>query len=405
MNIKLAWRNIWRNKRRTLITLASIAFAVFFASIMQSMQLGTYDSMIRNSVSFYSGYAQVHKKGYWEEKSLENAMEWDREMDNKLNDLPNVINTVPRIQSFSLVSFQEKTKASMILGIDPTMENMLTKVADNIIDGRYLKNKDKGVLIGSGLAAYLSVSLGDSVAMIGQGYHGVNAVGKYPVVGIFKTPIAGFNDQTAYMSLPEAQYYFGFDNQITSLTINVREGADLDNIKKLVSQAVDNPNIETMVWQEMMPELVQQIKLDYASGKIILYVLYMIIGFGMFGTFLMMAKERTYEFGMLMAIGMKRFKLKSLALLELFLLSLAGVVAGGLLSFPLMAYLHFNPIPLTGEFAKMYEDFGIEPVINFSISPVILTNQTITILIIALVLSIYPVWFIHKLKVASAIRH
>ncbi len=405
MNFKLAWRNIWRNKRRTLITLASIAFAVFFASIMQSMQLGSYDSMIRNSVSFYSGFAQIHKKGYWEEKSLENAMDWDVELDNRLNDLPDVINTVPRVQSFSLISFKEKTKASMVLGIEPALETKLTNIEANVIAGRYLKSNDQAIIIGTGLAAYLGLQLGDSVAMIGQGYHGINAVGKYAVIGIFKTPIAGFNDQTAYMPLAEAQYYFGLENQITSLTINISEAADLNDTKQQVSSEVKNSELQTMVWQEMMPELVQQIKLDYASGKIILYVLYMIIGFGMFGTFLMMSKERTYEFGMLMAIGMRRFKLKSLALLELILLSLAGVAAGAIISVPLITYLHFNPIPLTGEFAKIYEDFGIEPVINFSISPVILTNQTITILIISLVLSSYPVWFIHKLKVAAAIRH
>lgn len=405
MNLKLAWRNIWRNKRRTLITLASIAFAVFFASIMQSIQLGTYESMIRNTVSFYSGYAQVHKKGYWEEKSLENAMFWGAEENKSLIRLPGIINTVPRVQSYSLISFKDKTKAALVIGIEPVEEDKLTGLKGKLTEGDYLTSKNRGILIGAGLADYLNAKVGDSLAMIAQGYHGINAVGMYPVKGIIETPITTFNDLAIYMPLKEAQYYFGLEDQLTSLTINVTDNTDLENIRQLVGQSIKNPELETMVWQEMMPELVQQIKLDYVSGKIILYVLYMIIGFGMFGTFLMMAKERTYEFGMLMAIGMKRVKLKLLALFELVLLSIAGVILGGCLSFPLMTYLHFNPIPLSGDIAKMYEDFGIEPVINFSISPVILMDQTLTILVISLILSFYPIWFINQLKVAEAIRN
>ena len=404
MYLKLAWRNIWRNKRRTLITLASIAFAVFFASVMQSMQMGTYANMINNSVRFYTGYAQIHKSGYWEEKSLDNSFSLTEDVEKHLEANELIVAMVPRIESFSLVSFGEKARGAMLIGIDPDKENELTFLKEKLVEGHYLTEKGNSLIIGQGLAEYLNVQTGDTLALIGQGYRGMNAVGKYGIKGIIETPIAAFNDQAVYMSLSEAQYYFGMENQITNLALDVHDFNRLDKLKSEIGNRIDSSFYEVMTWQEMMPDLVQQIELDYASGKIIHYVLYIIIGFGMFGTILMMARERTYEFGILVAIGMRRGRLKLLSIAEMIMLSFGGVALGMIISFPLIAFLHFNPILLSGELAETYEKFGIEPVINFSLSSMIFVDQAVVILILSLFLGIYPVLHIGRLKVVKAIR-
>ena len=404
MYLKLAWRNIWRNKRRTLITLASIAFAVFFASVTQSMQLGTYANMISNSVRFYTGYAQIHKSGYWDEKSLDNSFSLPENAWKTLAGNESVAGIIPRIESFSLVAHGEKAKAAMLIGIDPIKENELTSLKKRLTKGKYLTNNENALIVGQGLADYLNVNLGDTLALIGQGYHGTNAVGKYYIKGIIETPIAAFNDQAIYLPLATAQFYFGMEDQITSLAINVNEEAKLERLKSSINNQLNSEAYEVMTWREMMPELVQQIELDYVSGRIILFILYIIIGFGMFGTFLMMAKERTYEFGILVAIGMRRMRLKVLSLLELVMLSFGGVLLGVIISLPVLTIFHFNPIPLSGEFAEVYKKFGIEPVLNFSISPVIFIDQATIILILSLFLGIYPVWYIHRLRVVEAIR-
>ncbi len=404
MYLKLAWRNIWRNKRRTLITLASIAFAVFFASITQSMQLGTYANMISNSVRFYTGYAQIHKSGYWEEKSLDNGFALPENVREALAGNKAIAGMIPRIESFSLVAYGEKAKAAMLIGIDPVKENELTSLKKRLTKGQYLADNENSLMMGQGLADYLDVSIGDTLALIGQGYHGMNAVGKYHVKGIIETPIAAFNDQAIYLPLATAQFYFGMEDQVTSLAINVNDEAKLGRLKTHINSQLGSDEYEVMTWREMMPELVQQIELDYVSGRIILFILYIIIGFGMFGTFLMMAKERTYEFGILVAIGMRRMRLKLLSLLELVMLSFGGVLLGVIISLPILTILHFNPIPLSGEFAEVYKKFGIEPVLNFSISPVIFMDQATIILVLSLLLGIYPVWHIHRLRVVEAIR-
>ena len=404
MYLKLAWRNIWRNKRRTIITLASIAFAVFFASVVQSFNMGTHANMISNSVRFYTGYAQIHKSGYWEEKSLDNSFSFTGKVENSLAGNESIVAMVPRIESFSLVSFGEKARGAMLIGIDPDKENQLTSLKEKLVHGHYLTDNGNSLIIGQGLADYLNVQTGDTLALIGQGYRGMNAVGKYGVKGIIKTPIATFNDQAVYMPLAEAQYYFGMENQITHLALDVRDFTRLDRLKNEIGNQIDSSFYEVMTWQEMMPDLVQQIELDAASSKILHYVLYLIIGFGMFATILMMARERTYEFGILVAIGMRRGRLKLLSITEMMMLSFGGVLLGIIISFPLIASLYFNPIILKGELAKTYEKFGLEPVINFSVSPVIFADQAVIILILSLFLGIYPVLYIDRLKVVEAIR-
>ena len=179
MLLTLAWRNIWRNKRRTLITIGSITFAVVLACIMRSMQLGSYERMIDNSVRFFTGYIQVHKNGFWDDKTIDNSFTPGDELIGQIEQLPNVEAVVPRIESFALASYEMQTKGAMVLGIDPDREDFLTEVnKSRLTEGEPLKADDDGALIGKGLAEYLKMDIGDTLVLISQGYHGANAAGK-----------------------------------------------------------------------------------------------------------------------------------------------------------------------------------------------------------------------------------
>ena len=402
MNLKLAWRNLWRNKRRSLITIASVAFAVFFACLMMSMQLGSYSNMIKNAVSFQTGYIQIHASGYWDEKTLENTFESNDSLIAGLNQ--DEINTiVPRLQSFALASYQDKTKGALIIGMDPDRENEMTSARDKLVAGEYLDLDDQQVLLSEGLAKYLEIEVGDTLVMISQGYHGVNAAGKYAVKGLVKFPSPEMNKQLIYLPLPEAQWFFGADNRLTALAIMVNEP---DQVKEIAAQLEENlpAQYEIMTWREMMPEIVQSIELDYVSGMIMLYILYAVIGFGIFGTFLMMTNERRYEFGILISIGMKRLRLQSVMIIEIIMMGFLGVLAGVVMSSPLIFYFNQNPILMTGAYADIYEQFGMEPVLPFSIDAVIFYRQAIVVFVMALIIGIYPVFNIQKLDPATAIR-
>jgi len=404
MQLKLAWRNLWRNKRRTYITIASITFAVFFACIMLSMQSGTYDRMIDNTVRFQTGYIQLQKQGYWDEKTLNNSMELKDSLLKAVENTQLVSTVAPRLQSFALASYKEKTKGAFVIGTDPAQENKITNLKSKLIEGAYLQTGTSGVLIAKGLADYLNLGVHDTLVMISQGFRGANSVGKYPVAGIIKIPSPELNNQAIYMPLAEAQYFYAATSRITALAIMVPEPDDMKVAQKNLEEKFGD-TYDIMSWREMMPELVQNIELDRVSSQIMMYILYAVIAFGIFGTFLMMTSERHYEFGILVSIGMKRFKLMVVMLAETILMGILGVLAGCLLSFPILLYFYNNPIEMGGKYAKVYEQFGLEPILPFSLDPQIFIKQAIVVLIISLLIGIYPLIKIWQLNTAIAIRN
>lgn len=404
MYFTLAWRNIWRNKRRSYITIASITFAVMLACAMRSVQLGSYERMIETAARFFTGYIQIHKNGYWEDKTIDNSFSYTEDLIEKVASVEGVLEVVPRIESFALASYDQKTKGTMVLGIDPEKEHKLTEVKDKLVEGEYLEADDQSIMIAKGLADYLRVGIGDSVVLIGQGYHGTNAVGIYPVSGIMKFPVPEQNNSTIYLPLKEAQWLYATGDQLSSLSLVIDKANHVDRIVAGISKDVDLEAYEVMGWKELMPELVQGIEIDNLSSKVMIWILYIVIGFGMFGTFLMMTAERMYEFGVLLSIGMKRIKMQFVIFLEMALMATIGVIAGVMISLPFIIYYHFHPIYFGGEMQAAIEDFGVEAAYYFSMQPSLFYNQAWAIFLMAGILSLYPLIVIHRLKPVKAMR-
>ena len=404
MYLTLAWRNIWRNKRRSFITIGSITFAVLLACIMRSMQLGSYERMIENAARFYTGYIQVHKNGFWDDKTIDNSFKYDNSLVSIIENTPGVEVAVPRVESFALAAFGTKTKGAMVLGIVPEKENQLTLVKDKLVEGSYLNDDDKSVMIGQGLAEYLKMGIGDTIVLISQGYHGANAAGIYPVKGIMKFPVPVQNNQTIYLPLKEAQWFYNVENQLTSISLVVDKAKNVNRIVADISGQVDTDALEVMGWHDLMPDLVQGIEIDNISGKVMLWILYAVIGFGMFGTFLMMTAERMYEFGVMMSVGMKRLIMQFTIFIEMAMMTSIGVLMGVGISLPILIYYYNNPIFFTGESAKAFESFGVEAAYFFSLQPSLFYYQAWAIFFMALILSLYPLMVIQKLKPVKAMR-
>lgn len=404
MYITLAWRNIWRNKRRSFITIGSITFAVFLACVMRSMQLGSYERMIENAARFYTGYIQIHDNGYWDDKTIDNSFDYDGSLISTIEETPGVLVAVPRVESFALAAYGTKTKGAMVLGVEPEKENELTLVQDKLVEGSFLDDDDKSVVISQGLAKYLKLGLGDTIILISQGYHGANAAGIYPVKGIVKFPIPQQNNGTIYLPLKEAQWFYNLESQLTSISLVVDKAQHVDRIVADISAKVDTVALEVMGWQQLMPDLVQGIEIDNISGQVMLWVLYAVIGFGMFGTFLMMTAERMYEFGVMMSVGMKRLIMQFTVFIEMAMMTSIGVLAGVFVSLPILIYYFNNPIYMSGEAAEAMESFGVEAAYFFSLQLSLFYNQAWAIFFMALILSLYPLIVIQKLKPVKAMR-
>ena len=399
----LAWRNIWRNKRRTIITTASIFFGVLLSTFYTSMQEGSYSQYITAIVNSYSGYIQIHKKGYWDDKVINNSFSADSALTARLNQVKEITTYSPRLESFSLASSADVTKGVMVLGIDPDRENRITNLSGKLKEGEYLKSDDNGVLLGSSLAKFLKLGINDTLVLIGQGYHGASAAGKFPVRGILKIPAPELDRQLVCMEIHNCQNLFSAPDLLTSIVVMVHNEDEVKPAKKQLMQIADN-NLEVMDWQEMNQMLLKQIESDRAGGVITKGILYMIIAFGMLGTVMMMAAERKKEFGVVLAVGMKKFKLVSIIVLETIFIGMIGVIAGIAASIPVLSYFVINPIPFTGQAAQMMEDMGFEPAMFFSMMPSVFYDQALIILVFSLVIGIYPLLFIRNLRIMNALH-
>jgi len=298
-NLKLAWRNLWRNRRRTLITSASIFFAVFFALVMRSLQLGSYDHMYKNAIESYTGYIQIQHKDFWDEKIVDNTFPYDPQLEQQVLGEENVVATIPRFESFALASNGPQTKGVLVMGVDPEKEKHLSKVTDKLVKYRLsaeyiegisqdpdlplsvkelallfensayttssrlqldlgIKDKDAsqlmpaieaytsfnngsiqmgepGVWVGDKLSQYLQLGIGDTIVLISQGYHASTAAGKYEIKGIVKIPLPDIDNKIVYLPLDICQGLFNADNMLTSLALAVKDNQD-KAIKSTVSR-------------------------------------------------------------------------------------------------------------------------------------------------------------------------
>ncbi|MFN8241325.1 MAG: hypothetical protein U0X39_11340, partial [Bacteroidales bacterium] len=288
-NYVIAWRNLWRNKRRTLITVASVFFAVFFAVIMRAWQLGTYDHMFRNVIESYTGYIQIQQKDFQDNRIVDNAFEYDSALESRIISTPNVVSAIPRFESFALASSGLLTKGVLVLGVDPEKETELSDIRSRLvrfrIDGGnfnelmqsglpgkvkkridlvrenayattaalclelgiedsdtaelmplfrkyasvsngYFSNGEKGVLVGYKLSRFLEARVGDTLVLLGQGYHGTTAAGKYRINGIVKLPTPDIDNKIVYLPYDVCQELYNAQGMLTSLAVSLKDNRD-----------------------------------------------------------------------------------------------------------------------------------------------------------------------------------
>ncbi len=403
MYLSLSWRNLWRNKRRTLIAAASIFFAVILAAVMRSAQRGSYSYMIHSSAQLFTGYLQVQDENYWENRSVDQSMIFSEARQDSIANINNVTRLTPRLESFALASYKTTTKVTQVVGIHPEKEHAMTGLKNKLTEGAYLKPDGNGALIAEGLADMLEVSPGDSIVLYGQGYHGSIAAARLPVTGVVKLPFREMNNGMVYLALPTAQYMYSAYNRITSLPIMIDDIQNLNEVMARINGMIDEQHT-VMRWDEMMPDLKQSIQADNASGIIMLAILYIVIAFGVFGTIVMMVSERAREFGILISVGMRKWRLIMVTTIETILVAFTGVISGIIGSIPIIVYLHLNPIEFTGAAAEIYDQLGIEPYMFFSMDAMVFISQALMVLIIALATAVYPFLFIRKLDPVRAVR-
>jgi ABC-type lipoprotein release transport system permease subunit len=260
-------------------------------------------------------------------------------------------------------------------------------------------------VIGDGLSDYLKAGVGDTIVLMGQGYHGTTAAGKYAIKGIIKLSTPDIDNVIVYLPIKAARELYAAPGMTTSAVISLNSDKDDDILQtgnRLKNVISDPMTIKT--WQELNALMVNQMEADNRSGMIMIAVLYLVIAFGVFGTVLMMMAERKREFGMLVSIGMQKRKLAKVVSLEMLFIGLLGVGAGIAASLPVVIYGHLHPLRFTGEFARMYEDYGFEAVMPTMLPDTFYLWQTVVVLIILMIAIIFSTRKIFRMNVINAMR-
>jgi len=403
MLIKLAWRNIWRNKKRSMITIASILFAVLLSNLMQSIQKGTWDLALNTTTSL-TGAIQVQSPEYWDEPTLDNGFEVQPQLVDKIVANRNVDKVTSRIQTGALAAHGKLSKFVMITALDPETEESILEMRDKLHDGRLLTAEDGSIIVGKGLASYFDIGIGDTLTLLGQGFYGQSANANFVISGIIRFGTDETSSGLVIMPIQLGKYHFGGGEMMTSLNVYLKNIEQLETTKKRLVKSTADEDFELMTWKEMMPELYQAFQADTGGAVIMLLVLYLIIGFGIFGTILMMTTERMYEYGVMVSVGMKRLRLIIVMVLETVMLAIIGILVGTGISIPLMYLMETNPIPLTGGMAETLIEYGFEPVMVGIMSTTILWSNVKVLVIIIAVVIIYPALVISKLKPVKAMR-
>lgn len=277
-----------------------------------------------------------------------------------------------------------------------------------------------GVLVAYKLAQYLELNVGDSIILMGQGFHGTSAVGKYKIAGFLKFPGEGFNNRFIYMPIHTAEiltnayeikgtdttFYVNYVavNTVFQASIRPKDYQKILNVKNEIEKQLNNKMLTVVGWHNLNKDIIQGIEMDNNSGKIIIFILYLIISFGVLGTVMMMIAERKREFGVMMALGMRRRKLSAIVSLEMFFMGFIAALLGLLATAPLIWYGSLHPFRLTGDMAKSMQAYNMDPVLPLQTLGAYMFYQLGVVLIIVLIVLIYALLKIRKMKVIDSLR-
>jgi putative ABC transport system permease protein len=404
--LRIAWRNVWRNKRRTLIALIAISLGLVFLAFMDGAIAGFQQTIFGNAVKLEGGNIQVHAPGYKEKaKRMPLLPLTDAESVVQVAlAQPKVVAASKRINTGGFLSSHEATMPVVITGIEPENEAPVNLVAKNLTQGRYLAADDEDlILIGQAMANRLKVAVGDRITLVGRAMHEQMRRRTMTVVGIYDLRLPEVEKSLVYVSLPEAQSLFDLRDQATEVDIALESVGQERDVAATLQAAL--PGYEVSTWQELNPEMKQSLDVDKQVMNIFGLVVLLIAGVGILNLMLMAVFERTREIGLLAAMGLKPLEIMSLFLLEGILIGLLGAIAGFFLGGLVVSLfgqygIDFSASASMGEMMALLGD-RLYPQLAVDL----LIQRSLTVAIIAVLASLYPAWQASKREPAEALHY
>lgn len=401
---KLATRGLARNRRRSLITVAAVAIGLAGLVFLWGYIDGINRQMIANITSYLTGHVQVHQKGYHDDPTLDLAFDGPEGIAARVSAQPGVAAVAPRIEGEALASGPEKTRGVLVIGVDPAREGGITTLARAVKAGNYLDAAEpNGILLGDRVAEILRVAVGEEVTLVTQAADGSIGAGRYRVRGIYDSGIDMIDSAYVFLTLPAAQSLYALEGRVTTLAVRLDELGAVPGAAAALSGQL-GAAFEVLGWQKLLPRLADNVAFHELFTYIVLFVVFVVVTFGIANTILMGVMERIREFGVMMALGTAPGKIARVVLYEALLLGLAGIAVGNAMGLGIVAYFGRRGIDL-GQYAQAVQ---MMPGLTGIVYPRARTDHLLflsaLLLATTVAASLYPAWKAAGFTPVEAIR-
>ncbi len=401
--LKLAFMNCWRNLRRSLITILAIGVGLGGLIFLWGYKDGGAHGMLESATSLFTGHLQVHALGFERNFSPELAIADPEPLIRKLEAHPAVAAVTRRVKSRVLIGTSEYSQGALLLGVDHEQEGRVTRIAAFVQRGSFLAGSgQKEILLGDRLAQKLGLEVGDKAVVMAHGADGMLNGYAYRVRGIFHAGTRMMDEQVAYTDLAAAQELLGIDTGVSELTLRLRQLSSIPEVLAFLGQTADPTRYEVLTWNQAEPEA-EQIA-DWAEGvvRVIVVAMTVVIAVGIMNTVVMSVLERTREFGVMLAIGVKPRQLVGLIFLETILLESLGILAGLLFGYGLVGYFARVGIPLWGAAEGVSTGF-LTPIVYTRVSPEHVLASILILIVVTSVAALYPAFKAGRVEPITAI--
>jgi len=403
MLLRLAQRNIWRNKRRSFIVIISVAIGITATILTDTLSMGMIFQIFDNQIGSHIGHLQIHRKGFHDNMVVQNFIPDAGAVDRALDGEPSISAYSRRVVLFGLLSSANTSSGISIIGIEPDREERITKIRASIVSGRYLTGSPNEIVVGHNLADKLGVGLGDKVVALSSTLDGHVGSDVFRIVGVFETFSSEFDKVYVYIPLEGAQRLVGLGERISEFAILTSDrktvGLAQDALRRILGDS-----FEVLSFIDLIPLILVQIDM-YQQSMIVFYA---IIGIalilGIVNTMLMSVFERIQEFGVLMAVGLSNGKIFLMIILEALYLGLIGTAAGFVVGYLIYLPLASYGIDLSA-FSEGLKSFGTGTVIYPVLTTTGIINALFLIPLMTVVGALYPAFKAIRLQPITAIRY
>jgi putative ABC transport system permease protein len=403
---RMAWRNVWRNRRRSLLTVMAIALGLGFNVFMRGIGDGFHEQMVDNSVRAEIGHIQIHRAGYHEEPGLNKTLPDPAAVAAAIRGLPGLRGYSFRVLGSGLASTSGNSSGVAILGVNPAQERTVTTIERAIVEGQYLSTgEQRPMLLGQQLAKRLKASLGDKIVLMVQGADGSMGAQLFRVRGIFRSGSPELDQGVVFILRSDAQALFSLGKRVSEAVVLLQSSRDVPGALAALKGKLGGDPVEVLPWWQVAPFLQQFIQIDDAFFYIIVLIFFIVISIGILNTIMMSVFERVQEFGVMMALGTKPRQIVRLVVEEAFALGLVGVAIGGTIGAAATLYFAREGINL-GAFSAGAAALGITSSVVYSqLTAVNLVYSSVAVMIVVLLVALVPALHAARLRPVEAIRH